>query len=114
MTTATDKATPGPWAVEPHWLHIIPESHLGRPFGGSIVDDDDRNNYMQTIAAVRDYDRHGRGDAMANARLIAAAPDLLAACRQVSEFLSSHCGCDECWGQMHAIRAAIAKAESTP
>ena len=43
-------------------------------------DEYDRDHYAQTIARVCS-DRHGRGIRSANARLIAAAPDLLEALR---------------------------------
>jgi hypothetical protein len=50
-------------------------------------------------------------DAEANARLIAAAPDLLAACEGLVDLLGAHQ-----WGEgpaLRAARAAIAKAHST-
>lgn len=69
-----------------------------------------------TMAEVRYWHQHEGGPAMAeaNARLIAAAPDLLAACEAARPALSAHeqTGCD-CPDSEAArlIRAAIAKAK---
>lgn len=43
--------TPGKLTVEPSWLHLIPESHLGRMFGWSIHEAE-QDKYFQTIASV--------------------------------------------------------------
>lgn len=48
--------------------------------------------------------------AAANARLIAAAPDLLAALRDLSARLD---GSHEMWPELHAARAAITKATAS-
>ena len=73
--------TPGPWAVM--WdFSIAPADHSNRLLGAASDNARDRDEYAQTIANV-ELDRHGRGDRMANARLIAAAPDLLVALRSL-------------------------------
>lgn len=54
----------------------------------------------RTVAIVPDVD----GDALANARLIAAAPDLLKACQE------SVLRIPECFGAGRMLREAIAKA----
>jgi hypothetical protein len=82
--------TPGPWIVHHHsqkdWAYVVPAIHASRPIGGSSDDQEDRDNYAQQICSIRDDD-HGRGDALANARLIAAAPDLLEALMEVKQLL---------------------------
>ena len=88
--------TPGPWAVA--WdFSIIPEAHKNRLLGAASDDIRDRDEYAQTIASV-DRDRHGRGDQMANALLIALAPDLLSALIKLS---------NEVLGSMHLAEEAI-------
>jgi hypothetical protein len=72
--------TPGPWTRH-DWKsmpYVVPVGHQSRKIGCSIHDEEDVREYAQVIAIVN-QDRHGRGDREANARLIAAAPDLLAA-----------------------------------
>jgi len=88
--------TEGPWYVDPndHPLYVR------APGGGTVAHCDEA------------FHIH-RGDA--NARLIAAAPDLLAACKQmVSEFesIAVTLGADTSKNPvLVAARAAIAKAE---
>ena len=50
------------------------------------------------------------GDGLANARLIAAAPDLLNACRQAADWIDRH-RVSGALGVYDLARAAIAKAE---
>ncbi len=57
---------------------------------------------------VRGLDMKHGGDAEANARLIAAAPDLLEACKATVSAYSSHQLYDKC--PMAMLEAAIAKA----
>jgi len=83
------KHTPGPWVVV-----------------GSHVERHDGDGIYSRIAACYETticEEHG-GTALANARLIAAAPDLLAALRALVHPMASDEDVD------HA-RAAIAKAE---
>ncbi len=68
--------TPGPW-------HTTPDRKLSR--AGVYAGDGDET----IICDVTDEDIGSRVDRDANARLIAAAPDLLAACKSVMEFLSN-------------------------
>ena len=87
-TTTTH--TPGPWHIDNETdYRIYVESSFGviakvGPF--AEIDDEDK----------------------ANARLIAAAPDLLAACEEAYAFLSAE---DLAW--LPSLRAAIAKAKGT-
>lgn len=81
--------TPGPWTIDP----VAPEYIDGPGRSGTIV------------MMMQDDDR-----ARADARLIATAPDLLAACKAVSEHLL-------CKGRtlplevLHAVQSAIRMAE---
>lgn len=68
--------TPGPWAVHPHFLkYVVPADHVARPIGFATDLAADRVSYAHSIAMVTPR-RHGDGDQDANARLIAAAPEL--------------------------------------
>lgn len=100
--------TPGPWAVA--WdFSIIPEAHIKRALGGASDDDIDRDKFAQTIARA-DLDRHGRGDRMANAKMLAAGPTLF----NMVRWCVNHDG--ECLADhpelLEAARAAIAELES--
>jgi hypothetical protein len=84
--------TPGPW-------------HTGEGKAATIV-------YTDIGFAICDakvfHGRHGQGESNANARLLAAAPDLLEACETALENLSPlYCG-DHL--VITRLRAAIAKA----
>lgn len=88
------KHTPGPW-------RILPTS---RPSQFLVVAGDDK------------MDRHN-GDSFslqfktANARLIAAAPDMLEALKAIESAYDTEIGWqDQVARQIHAVRAAIAKA----
>jgi hypothetical protein len=84
------KHTPGPWHVEPdeyQWL---------------VISD---CNYRY-VALVGDKDRFA--DDAANARLIAAAPDLLAACERALGWFEGDYGVNH--PETVELRAAIAKA----
>jgi len=76
----------------------------------------------QTICTVPDGScENENANSRDNARLIAAAPDLLAACQEAVGFLTSpafeaeHPYCslmgDAAWSKIVSLRAAIAKAE---
>ena len=78
--------TPGPWKVEPQEYGVV-ITHQG----GSM-------------AAAYPEDMLGRKhDALANARLIAAAPDLLAVLERIARPLD--CGCVPCTGQCRSQEA---------
>jgi len=92
--------TPGPWSCA---------GAYGR-YGRSIIGPDGENiGHVQTDRPARRNDAgHGETEPLAhgeaNARLIAAAPDLLAALRGIVDALGGECFD---WGP---ARAAIAKA----
>lgn len=117
--------TPGPWTVEP--------SDSGDPSVGQLptppvvftsIPNDDRFRYIE-IAIVgttiygnyEDGEPKSWGDPDANARLIGAAPDLLAALKRAVEVLDAegivYGNCDdEPLDVLSAARAAIEKAEA--
>jgi hypothetical protein len=83
------KHTPGPWALraQADRLEVFPVNELGlRP----------------TLATIAKWSREGVNESNANARLIAAAPDLLAACLEVAQGYTTR--------GSEMARAAIAKA----
>lgn len=94
------KHTPGPWSAEPDAI------------GGdtAVVEalSKDRRYVRREICHVLldDSDQKSRNLDKANLLLIAAAPDLLAACENALEWLA----CDEPEEAIVVIRAAIAKA----
>jgi hypothetical protein len=94
------KHTPGPWRAEEsahqqefsHWIGTTSLKVMPR---------------QSTIAAVLNA---GSEESAANARLIAAAPELLAGCRALLAIYDEHLGGSGLQGVRDA-RAAIAKAE---
>lgn len=83
----TDQHTPGPWCV------------VGRETALEVVEA--RRNWMRVCFLTSD------GACEANARLIAAAPDLLAACRRLRAVINDHVSLAD----VDALDAAITKAE---
>lgn len=100
--------TPGPWMWDESWGAIM-ANHSG---GSRLVCP------MWTGSDRRGLGRQVEDEDMANARLIEAAPELLAACKMVVEYYEKMSGNpnapipDKYWirGALLA-RAAIAKAE---
>ena len=120
----TAKHTPGPWVVE----HIDAPGNIDGAMVILAVDGPGDESICRVWSRTMPYvtrpgKHHNRGNfvvdpvALANARLIAAAPDLLAACKAAVpavEFLRKKAGSS--WGDggiavEDFIRAAIAKAE---
>ncbi|MDV6189835.1 hypothetical protein RYH75_11280 [Stenotrophomonas geniculata] len=105
----SSKHRPGPWAVTPH-----PQTHVD-VFGVGVIRDD--KEFQYGLSHTFCYQ-----NAEANARLIAAAPDLLEALERIAR--PHDCGCVPCTGQCRSqialeiaveemqelARAAIAKA----
>ena len=94
MTNKTEKHTPGPWVVGTGWIFRAVTSN---PHGGGHI-----GVREDTHITFRETDI-GR----ANARLIAAAPDLLEAAKQALALLDGK----GIGITAHNLRAAIAKAE---
>lgn len=101
MNDTVKVVTPGPWKVEPavpgeaSGVHVFAVNPKGSAEDGDLI----------TIADFIENE--------ANARLIAAAPDLYHAIKSSMEYLEEQLGdCDEgCECIMHDLRAAIARAE---
>lgn len=103
MATATKPSrqtahTPGPWEIH---------DNIGRKSELGIVAD-----AAPCIIAVMGNAKAWPAEARANARLIAAAPDLLAACQRIVDCEDKQPGanCEAC---VKLARAAIARATST-
>lgn len=111
--------TPGPWSVHNDWpFVIVPDGHKRRSIGGSVHEKDDRESYAIQIADAA-FNKYGtfaheipKEQAKANARLIAAAPEMFAALDSLTRWLNAHHeSSDEFYIQsMEQARAAIAKA----
>ena len=95
--------TPGPWSLFIESEVVRPGIEAkGVPFTVVVWGaDDDREGV------------HGRtsDEAMANARLIAAAPELLGELRKVADYLDATATCNSDKAIAASARAAIAKAE---
>lgn len=106
-TMSDSKHTPGPWTINSNHVEHVE----GTP----------DETYTTTVAIIPliAFEGRGRDEQAANAALIAAAPDMLAALVACAEMLSEIAGTDfTMWTQeggtlatIHAARAAIAKAE---
>jgi hypothetical protein len=104
---SNSKHTPGPWVIQDNAAHGIHIYSNGGPFGGGLH-----------VARVSNSAGIGYDGQEANARLIAAAPDMLAALEAYDAAMSS------CWGDIDGLppgnpdaarcwllaRAALAKA----
>ena len=109
--------TPGPWAVHEHCAYVVPTAHVKRPIGGSSNRTRDLAEYAQEICALQWPDRHRqKAEVKANARLIAAAPELLAALQAIADIEDQMVGYD--WVEIGEAReianAAIAKVTGEP
>lgn len=94
--------TPGPWTVRTY------SATKGKVEEVSI--NSSRWKEMAIVFVQEEGDLLGNGEA--NARLMAAAPDLLAACLSILRDLDH--GCAEVVGQtVEEIEAAVAKARGT-
>jgi hypothetical protein len=96
--------TPGPWAVRDHWadegaFEVYP-TRGGEPKIGQ----------WSALAEVPEYGPNDAPEAEANARLIAAAPDLLEALELMLENLDAMYVVSPASSAHKKARAAIAKA----
>lgn len=104
--------TPGPWSTLPGFPTIIvPLSQKDLAIGGSTFEDQDHEMFAVPIATAERNRYSGFAHEIseeacrANARLIAAAPDLLEALQLVRSTWSKGLG-----STLDAVDAAIAKA----
>lgn len=87
--------TPGPWTFEDSGRDMI-----------LILTERESIRVAEVVTDNVDSDKY----AIADARLIAAAPDLLAALEEAMEFLDWAVGTEAAGEHIEAARAAIAKA----
>jgi hypothetical protein len=98
------ESTPGPWRIPGANIFrvVAPDApHQNKPSGMCPP-------YAWAVVCETDPESVGGPQAAANARLISAAPDLLAACRSVLEMLGSDA---HCYKTGELAKAAVAKAE---
>jgi hypothetical protein len=107
------KHTPGPWEYTEHDIGddafiVVPCNIVAK--NGVFVVDFDGGLYSWEGAKASNDERY------ANARLIAAAPDLLAACKEALAAIVALDVASQPWGDdvYKRIAAAIAKAEPNP
>ena len=97
--------TPGPWYVGSGTYECR------NIYSVASVTDDEGFTYQPIVASAED---DGIKCWDANARLIAAAPDLLEALQNIAEYWNQDQNeaamADACWHAIHTARAAIAKA----
>lgn len=105
MTTDTVKHTPGPWRVG------APPDKVCTNYGGEA--DIAKGGWGKVIVTCKRSSWMGEGEGFANAQLIAAAPELLEALKELADYhsadLTSDFGNEA--GRMRNALAAIAKAE---
>jgi len=107
------KHTPGPWKV----LNARKEDWLGRPLEYWTVTADDGDKWL---CASPEWDPEHEAESEANARLIAAAPELLEAIVLALPYVTDAEGFPEQFKpgvvarHVAQIRAAIAKATGEP
>ena len=90
--------SPGPWKIQQEC--VDPEWHIVTASGGRII----ANVHIET----------GNTMDAANARLIAAAPELLAACEAYIKYADDEVGCLQMARIVDDMRAAILKAKGEP
>jgi hypothetical protein len=122
--------TPGPWTFRPFMggdehiaqlasVDLKPTKALTNEGQRYVMAAESRVALVDMQAEVKKTERWHADDAErdANARLIAAAPDLLEAANMAEGAVAQLCEgqdpANECWNVLSTIRAAIAKAEGT-
>jgi sigma54-dependent transcription regulator len=111
--------TPGPWvSIDDYEVSVDAESNIGNEIAAWwVVGNPDVGN--GEVAAILHFYGSEEARADANARLIAAAPDLLAALKslgrcvldQVESDIGRECRSRDLPKEWHTAAAAIAKAE---
>lgn len=102
------KHTPGPWKLHPDYPNQVFDSHADAPNVRYNL-----NNLICDCATLGDPDKSKAQ--IANARLIAAAPELLQACKMALSLIGTDAesanGCPRPEELAIDLRAVIAKAE---
>ena len=112
------KHTPGPWRANGHTVYTADavEHWLGnrdpKPREVCRCVDNEADDVTPGFAAGEDDNAPDFEDATANARLIAAAPDLLARLSELSEWMRTHTGPSDGTHDM-LVRAVAAIARAT-
>ena len=109
------KHTPGPWKV----LEGLQRDHMNGTANVTVFKQHrgERRDRLSVVAEVWDRDLVAMGgDVIANARLIAAAPDLLEALHDLSQTFDAMCALAKSSGPNFdalraKVRAALARAE---
>jgi hypothetical protein len=106
------KHTPGPWHFVPENTGLMPDHGYGILYGEPDYWGWEKNLYVSVGCSNNVLRELGEGAAEANARLIAAAPDLLAALERMVTDYGDVPDSSDADGQsvIAAARAAIAKA----
>ena len=111
--------TPGPWVAngEVHEVKEASGKSLLLYCAGIVLGDDDPRGWRGYIASVQSADHIGNGitreEAEANARLIAAAPGLLAALERARPYVKpSHPGDIQADADLRAIDAALSASRT--
>lgn len=106
------KHTPGPWRAGRYDMATIVDGYDSKwiysDAPAAAVTDDRREPRPRYVAVASGSEVEDWDEVMANAYLIAAAPDLLAACIEAARY---HRGGKSIIGRM--LRAAISKATGT-
>jgi hypothetical protein len=113
------KHTPGPWVASARdWTGQEVDNRIYIHGDESVEvnadEDDDSFGSVTTVGVavcVVPVAEHGEAGAQANARLIVAAPDLLAACEAALSTLDAGTWLTGGMSPAHAMRAAVAKAK---
>ena len=104
--------TPGPWTIRQkyHVCHPLDDGKRCYCHGIAAAEGANRNTGDANVAAYA-YG-YTPEQAEANARLIAAAPELLAAAKGVQDIVDGMKDMERAWAnELEALDAAIAKAE---
>ena len=82
------KHTPGPWVV---FINDAGDAHTGWPISIHPKDNNEKSIVRTGGMYPYEWDEYtSQAEAVANARLIAAAPDLLEALQEISAFMQGH------------------------
>lgn len=98
---ATSTHTPGPWTTEvaAHRTWI------------AAVGNNDDDPQIWTVRVAGPGEAYQKGDKVADAKLMAAAPDLVDALRSVQAYWDATAPSEQNWQVVqHNVRAALAKA----
>ena len=110
---ATSQHTPGPWQVDHGFSSMVVADKFRKTIPVTMPDGEVREHEAGMLALVYAPGGWGPLTSEANARLIAAAPDMYDVCVEAENWLDNHG--DEtdpgAMGLLSMLRAAITKAE---